>query len=170
MRHPAVHIDLPRGRLGGLLVGLGAVSTTFIAGVLAVRNGLAAPIGSLTQMGTVRLGKRSEQRAPAISEFASLASLDDLVFGAWDIFEDDAYEAAKTAGVLDAALLEQLRHPLAAIQPMPAVLERRCVRRLDGPNVKRGCGRRDLIEQLRADIRGFARQHAVERLVMLWCG
>jgi myo-inositol-1-phosphate synthase len=170
MRHPAIHIDPPRGRLGVLLVGLGAVSTTFIAGVLAVRNGLAAPIGSLTQMGTVRLGKRSEQRAPAIREFVSLASLDDLVFGAWDIFEDDAYEAAKTAGVLDAALLEQLRHPLAAIRPMPAVFDRRYVRRLDGPNVKRGCGRRDLIEQLRADIRGFARQHAVERLVMLWCG
>jgi myo-inositol-1-phosphate synthase len=120
-------------------------------------------------MGTIRLGRRSDLRAPPISEFIPLASLDDLVFGAWDIFEDDAYEAARTAGVLDSGLLEKLREPLAAIRPMPAVFDRRYVKRLDGPNVKRGTGRRDLVEQLRADIRSFARNHAAERLVILWC-
>jgi myo-inositol-1-phosphate synthase len=169
MRHPAIHIDPPRGRLGVLLVGLGAVSTTFIAGVLAIRKGLAAPIGSLTQMGTIRLGKRTEQRTPPIREFVQLATLDELEFGAWDIFEEDAYEAAATAGVLDAALLEKLREPLSSIRPMPAVFDRRYVKRLDGPNVKRGDGKRDLVEQLRADIRDFARVKKVNRLVMLWC-
>jgi myo-inositol-1-phosphate synthase len=164
MRHPAIHIDPPKGRLGVLLVGLGAVSTTFIAGVLAIRRGLAAPVGSLTQMGTIRLGKRTEERVPRISEFADLATLDDLEFGAWDIFAQDAYEAAKTAGVLEPALLDQLREPLAAIRPMAAVFDRRYVTRLDGPNVKRGKDYRDLIEQLRADTR------RVDRLVILWCG
>ncbi|MBV8805291.1 MAG: inositol-3-phosphate synthase, partial [Sinobacteraceae bacterium] len=140
MRHPAIHIDPPKGRLGVLLVGLGAVSTTFVAGVLAVRQGLAAPIGSLTQMGTLRLGKRSERRSPRINEFVELAALQDLEFGAWDIFEDDAYEAARTAGVIECSLLDKLREPLAAIRPMPAVFDRRYVKRLDGPNIKRGTG------------------------------
>jgi myo-inositol-1-phosphate synthase len=170
MRHPAIHIDPPRGKLGVLLVGLGAVSTTFIAGVLAIRKGLAAPIGSMTQMGTIRLGKRTEQRSPPIREFVQLATLDELEFGAWDIFEEDAYEAATTAGVLDAALLEKLREPLSRIRPMPAVFDRRYVKRLDGPNVKRGNSKRELVEQLRADIRNFARVKEVNRLVMLWCG
>jgi myo-inositol-1-phosphate synthase len=170
MRHPAIHVDPPKGRLGVLLVGLGAVSTTFIAGVLAIRRGLAAPIGSLTQMGTIRLGKRTENRIPRINEFVQLAALEDLEFGAWDIFPEDAYESAGTAGVLDAALLEKLREPLAAIRPMPAVFDRQYVKRLDGPNVKRGEDKRDLIEQLRADIRNFARTKQTERLVMLWCG
>jgi myo-inositol-1-phosphate synthase len=170
MRHPEIHIEPPRGKLGVLLVGLGAVSTTFIAGVLAVRKGLAAPIGSLSQMGTIRLGKRTEQRSPPIHEFVQLATLDDLEFGAWDIFEEDAYEAATTAGVLDSRLLEKLREPLSCIRPMPAVFDRRYVKRLDGPNVKRGGSKRELIECLRADIRNFAREKQVSRLVMLWCG
>jgi myo-inositol-1-phosphate synthase len=170
MRHPAIHINPAKGRLGVLLVGLGAVSTTFIAGVLAIRKGLSAPIGSLTQMGTIRLGKRTELRSPRISEFVDLAALTDLEFGAWDIFEEDAYESAQTAGVLDASLLQQLREPLTAIRPMAAVFDRRYVKRLDGPNVKRGRDRRDLVEQLRADIRDFKRAKRADRLVMLWCG
>src|SRR4051812_26866236 len=99
MRHPAINVDPPSGKLGVLLVGLGAVSTTFIAGVLAVREGLAAPIGSLTQMGTIRLGKRTDPHSPLIRDFVPIASLDDLVFGAWDIFDENGYQAAKTAGV-----------------------------------------------------------------------
>jgi myo-inositol-1-phosphate synthase len=170
MRHPATHIAPPRGKLGVLLVGLGAVSTTFIAGVHAVRKGLAPPIGSLTQLGTIRLGKRTEHRSPTIRDFVPLASLDELVFGAWDIFEDDAYQSAITAGVLEKSLLEQLRPELEAIVPWPAVFDRHYVRRLDGPNVKAGTRRRDLVEALRADIRAFARERGVERMVMLWCG
>src|SRR3954464_14620155 len=134
---------------------MGAVSTTTIAGVLAVRRGLASPIGSLTQMGTVRLGKRTEGRSPLIKDFVPLASLDDVVFGAWDIFEDSAYEAAKTAGVLDEALLEQIRPELDAIKPMPAVFDRRYVKRLDGPNVKTGKNKKDLADQLGEDMRRF---------------
>ncbi|MGH8258595.1 MAG: inositol-3-phosphate synthase, partial [Steroidobacteraceae bacterium] len=170
MRHPAVHIVPPRGKLGVLLVGLGAVSTTFIAGVHAIRRGMAPPVGSLTQMGTIRLGRRTERRAPAIREFVPLAGLDDLVFGAWDIFADDAYQSALTAGVLDRGLLERLRPDLEAVTPWPAVFDRSYVRRLDGPNVKHGGHRRDLIAQLRADIREFARARSVDRMVMLWCG
>ena len=143
------------GRLGVLLVGLGAVSTTTIAGVLAIRKGLAKPIGSLTQMGTIRLGKRTEGRSPAINEFVPLAALDDLVFGGWDIFEDDCYEAARTAGVLEPALLDQIKAELEAIKPMPAVFDRQYVKRLDGPNVKKGKNKKDLAEQLIADIRRF---------------
>src|SRR5947207_10095497 len=104
-----------RGKLGVLLVGLGAVSTTFIAGVIAIRKGLAKPIGSLTQMGTIRLGKRTEGRSPKINEVVPLASLDDLVFGGWDIFDEDCYSAAKTAGVLEPALLQQIRPELEQI-------------------------------------------------------
>ena len=170
MRHPAVHIAPPRGKLGVLLVGLGAVSTTFIAGVHAVRKGLAPPIGSLTQLGTIRLGKRTEHRSPPIREFVPLASLDDLVFGAWDIFEDNAYQSALTAGVLDRSLLESLRPQLEEVVPWPAVFDRRYVRRLDGPNVKAGTRRRDLVNALRADIRAFASERGVDRMVMLWCG
>jgi myo-inositol-1-phosphate synthase len=159
-----------KGKLGILLVGMGAVSTTTIAGVMAVRRGLAKPIGSLTQMGTVRLGKRTEGRSPLIKEFVPLASLDDVVFGGWDIFTENSYEAAKTAGVLDEALLDQIRPELEAIRPWPAVFDRRYVKRLDGPNVKTGRNKMDLANQLREDIRRFKEQNALERLVMVWCG
>src|SRR4026207_1205863 len=128
---------------------MGAVSTTTIAGVLAVRRGLAKPIGSLTQMGTVRLGKRTEGRSPLIKAFGPLASLNDIVFGGWDIFEEDSYEAAKTAGVLEPALLDQIKPELQAIKPWPAVFDRQYVKRLDGPNVKKGKNKKDLAEQLR---------------------
>jgi myo-inositol-1-phosphate synthase len=158
------------GKLGVLLVGLGAVSTTTIAGVMAVRRGLARPIGSLTQMGTIRLGKRTEGRSPAIRDFVPLASLDDVVFGGWDIFDENSYEAAKTAGVLDVDLLEQIRPELERITPMPAVFERKYVKRLDGPNVKKGRTKRDLAEQLREDIRRFKKDNGVSRLVLIWAG
>ncbi len=149
---------------------MGAVSTTTIAGVLAIRRGLSKPIGSLTQMGTVRLGKRTEGRSPLIKDFVPLAGLDDVVFGGWDIFEANAYEAAKIAGVLDAALLDQIRPELEQIRPMPAVFDQRYVKRLDGPNVKKGKNKRELAEALREDIRTFKRDHKLDRLVLIWCG
>jgi myo-inositol-1-phosphate synthase len=153
-----------------MLVGLGAVSTTFIAGVLAVRKEIGRPIGSLTQMGTVRLGKRTEARSPLIKDFLPLAGLDDLVFGGWDIFEDNCYESATNAGVLEPALLEQVRPELEAICPWPAVFDRRYVKRLDGPNVKRGANKKDLAEQVVADIRRFKAENGLDRLAMVWCG
>jgi myo-inositol-1-phosphate synthase len=149
---------------------MGAVSTTTIAGVLAVRRGLAPPIGSLTQMGTVRLGKRTDGRSPLIKDFVPLASLGDVVFGGWDIFEDNSYEAAKTAGVLEEDLLAKIRPELEAIKPMPAVFDRRYVKRLDGPNVKKGKHKKDLADQLREDMRRFKEQNRCDRLVMIWCG
>ena len=158
------------GTLGVLLVGLGAVSTTTIAGVCAIRKGLAPPIGSLTQMGTIRLGRRSEARVPRIKDFVPLADLHDIVFGGWDIFEEDCYSAARTAGVLERTQLDQVRAELEAVRPMPAVFDQRYVRRLDGPNVKTGKNKRDLAEQVVADIRGFKQTHRCDRLVMVWCG
>jgi myo-inositol-1-phosphate synthase len=166
----AVNIANPEGKLGVLLVGLGAVSTTTIAGTIAVRRGLAQPIGSLTQMGTIRLGKRTEGRAPAIKAFVPLASLDDIVFGGWDIFDENCYDAATTAGVLERNLLEQIKPELEKIVPMPAVFDRRYVKRLDGPNVKKGRNKKDLAEQLRADIQRFKRDNGCSRVVLVWCG
>jgi len=165
-----VEIAPAQGKLGILLVGLGAVSTTFIAGVFAVRKGLAKPIGSLTQMGTIRLGKRTDNRTPMVKDFVPLASLDDLVFGGWDIFEDNCYEAAKTAGVLDERLLEQVRTEMEAIKPMKAVFDPFYVKRLHGPNVKTGKNKRDLADQVRADIQQFKKANNCDRLVMIWCG
>jgi len=159
-----------QGKLGILLVGLGAVSTTFIAGVLAVRKGLAKPIGSLTQMGTIRLGKRTEGRSPRIADMFPLTRLRDVVFGGWDIFEEDCYEAACTAGVLEPALLEQVKPELAAIKPWPAVFDRQYVKRLEGRHVKTGQNKKDLAEQVIADIRRFKEEQGVDRLVMIWCG
>ncbi len=158
------------GRLGILLAGLGAVSTTLIAGVHAIRKGLAAPTGSLTQMGTIRLGKRTDGRSPLIRDFVPLAGLDDLVFGGWDIFEDNCYQAACNAEVLRRELLDQVRAELEAVQPWPAVFDQSYVKKLDGPNVKTGASKRDLAEQLRDDIRRFREQQGVERLVLIWCG
>jgi myo-inositol-1-phosphate synthase len=163
-------ITPPQGKLGILLVGLGAVSTTFIAGVQAIRKGIAQPIGSMTQMGTIRLGKRTEARAPLVKDFVPLAGLDDIVFGGWDIFEDNCYESAKHAGVLEEKLLDQLKPELQAITPWKAVFDRQYVKRLDGPNVKKGKNKRDLAEQLREDIRAFKRDNGLDRMVMIWCG
>ena len=149
---------------------MGAVSTTFIAGTLLIRKGLAPSIGSLAERGTVRLGKRNEGRSPLIKDFVPLASLDDLVFGAWDIFEENGFEAATTAGVIESSLLERVRPELEAIRPWPAVFDQRYVKRLMGTNVKAGATKRDLAEQVRADIRAFKAEHGVARLVMIWCG
>ena len=165
-----VSIQPAKGKLGILLVGLGAVSTTVIAGVLAIRKGLAKPIGSLTQMGTIRLGKRTDNRSPRIKEVLPLASIDDVVFGGWDLFDDNCYDAAKTAGVLEASLLESIRPELEAIKPMPAVFDRQYVKRLDGPNVKKGKNKKDLADQVIADIRTFKASNGLDRLVMVWCG
>jgi myo-inositol-1-phosphate synthase len=165
-----VDLQPAKGKLGVLLVGLGAVSTTVIAGVLAVRKNLAKPIGSLTQMGTLRLGKRTEGRSPRIGDVLPLAALDDVVFGGWDLFEDNCYEAAKTAGVLEASLLDKIRPELEALKPWPAVFDRKYVKRLDGPNVKKGRNKLDLAEQVIADIRNFKSAHRLDRLVMVWCG
>src|SRR5258705_2811224 len=153
-----------------MLVGLGAVSTRTIAGVIAIRRGLAKPIGSLTQMGTIRLGKRTEANSPKIKDFVPLASLDDVVFGGWDLFNDNCYEAAKTAGVLEKELLDQIKPELEQIRPWPAVFDQRYVKRLFGPNVKKGKNKRDLSDQVRADIRKFRTDHGLSRLVMEWAG
>jgi myo-inositol-1-phosphate synthase len=165
-----VDIQPAKGTLGILLVGLGAVSTTVIAGVIAVRRNLAKPIGSLTQMGTLRLGKRTEGRSPKIADILPIAGLDDIVFGGWDLFDDNCYDAAKTAGVLEPSLVEQIRPELEALKPWPAVFDRKYVKRLDGPNVKKGKNKLDLAEQVIADIRKFKADHALDRLVMVWCG
>jgi myo-inositol-1-phosphate synthase len=156
------------GRLGVLLVGLGAVSTTFIAGVEAIKQGLAEPIGSLTQMGTIRLGKRTDNRVPSIREFVPLADLKDLVFGAWDIFPDSAYEAALHAGVLEKELLAQIKGPLQKIKPMPAVFDQQYVKRLSGTNVKEGSNKMELAEQLIDEIADWKRRNRCSRLVMIW--
>jgi len=158
----------PKGKLGVLLVGLGAVSTTFIAGVEAVKQGLAEPIGSLTQMGTIRLGKRTDNRVPAIKDFVSLTSLNDLVFGAWDIFSDSAYDAAMHAGVLEKDLLAKLKKPLQKIKPMKAVFEQSYVKRLSGANVKQGKHKLELANQLIEEIADFKRRNKCDRLVMIW--
>ena len=158
------------GKLGVLTVGLGAVATTFIAGVELARRGMAKPIGSLTQMGTIRLGKRTEGRAPLIREFISLSSLDDLVFGAWDPVPDDAYQSSLHCGVLDKhEHVEPIRDFLKGIAPMPAVFDQHYVKRLEGKNVKQGRTKRELAEALRKDIRDFKAKHGCDRLVMVWC-
>ncbi len=159
-----------RGRLGVLTPGVGAVATTFFAGCEAVKRGFGLPVGSLTQMGTIRLGLRTERRQPYIRDFVPLARVEDLVFGGWDIFPEDAYHSARKAGVLDAALLEKLRSELQAIRPMAAVFDAEFVKNLEGPNVKRGPTKLDLADQLRRDIRGFIRRHELDRCVMVWCG
>ncbi|HYG65898.1 MAG TPA: inositol-3-phosphate synthase [Thermoanaerobaculia bacterium] len=170
MSAKGVHIEAPEGRLGVLLVGLGAISTTVIAGVEAIRRGLGKPIGSLTQMGTIRLGKRTENRVPRIADFVPLAGLDDLVFGAWDIFPDNGYEAAVEAGVLEKQLLETLRPELEAIRPMKGVFDPRYVKRLHGTHIKEGRTKADLARQLIDDIQRFQEENRVDRLVMVWCG
>ncbi len=162
-------IQPAKGKLGVMIPGMGAVATTFVAGVEAVRKGLAAPIGSLTQMGTVRLGKRTEGRSPKIKEFVPIASLDDLVFTGWDIFEDDMYAAASKAGVLERDLLEKVKKRLQSIQPQKAVFDHNYVKKIDGPNVKKGKNKMELAEQLRQDIRDFRKSSGAARLITIWC-
>src|SRR6476646_3504467 len=168
MTKKSVDIRPAEGKLGILLVGLGAVSTTFVAGVEAIRRGLAKPVGSLTQMGTIRLGKRTEGRSPKIKDFVPLADLSDVVFGAWDIFTDNAFDAAMKAGVLEKDLLNQVSEQLASLKPMPAVFEQNFVKRLHGDNVKTGKTKMELADQLIEDIARFKSEKGCDRLVMVW--
>jgi len=161
-------IQPAEGTLGILLVGLGAVSTTTIAGVESIRRGLTQPIGSLTQMSTIRLGKRTEHRSPLIKDVVPLASLDDVVFGAWDPIPDDAYDSARNCGVLKPEDLDPVADFLKSIRPMPAVFDKAYVKKLDGTNVKTGKNKYDLGEQLRADIRNFKEKNGCDRLTMVW--
>jgi myo-inositol-1-phosphate synthase len=156
------------GKLGVMVVGLGAVATTMIAGVEAIRRGLAKPIGSLTQMGTIRLGKRTDNNTPLVKDFVPLANLNDLVFTGWDIFEDNVYESAAHAEVLDKETLAKLKPYLETIKPMPAVFDQFYVKRLHGTHVKKGKNKLDLAQQLMADIQNFKK--TVDRVVMIWCG
>src|SRR3954468_23655783 len=163
-----VDIAPAEGKLGVLLVGLGAVSTTLVAGVEAVKRGISDPIGSLTQMGTIRLRKRTDNKVPKNKDFLPLASLDDIVFGAWDIFTDNAFDAAMNAGVLEKDLLNQVSEQLASLKPMPAVFEQNYVKRITGSNVKTGKNKMELAEQLIEDIAKFKADNGCSRLVMLW--
>ncbi|HLZ90125.1 MAG TPA: inositol-3-phosphate synthase, partial [Candidatus Acidoferrum sp.] len=165
-----VKIAPPKGKLGVLLPGMGAVSTTFMAGVELVRKGKAQPVGSLTQLGTIRLGKRTDGRSPQIKEFAPLTDLEDLVFGSWDIFKDNAYQAASKAGVLNDKDLEKVKPFLSTISPMKAAFDREYVKRLDGTHVKKGKTKYDLALQIKDDIETFRKAKRVSRLVTCWCG
>ncbi len=164
-----IEVEEPKGKLGVLLVGLGAVSTTFIAGVEAIKLGIAEPIGSLTQMGTIRLGKRTDNRVPLVRDFVPLARIEDLVFGAWDIFEEDAYEAALHAGVLERDLVNQLKPQLQAVKPMKAVFDQRYVKRLNGTHIKQGTDKMELAKALMQDIENFKLDNGCDRLVIVWC-
>jgi myo-inositol-1-phosphate synthase len=164
----AAKIAPAKGKLGVMVIGLGAVSTTMIAGVEAVRRGLAKPVGSLTQMGTIRLGKRTDNNTPLIKDFVPLADLNDVVFTGWDIFEDNVYESAAHAKVLDEKTLLQLKPYLETIKPLPAVFDQYYVKRLHGTHVKKGKNKRDLANQVMADIQAF--QKTVDRVVVIWAG
>jgi myo-inositol-1-phosphate synthase len=170
MAHKAPEIEDAQGKLGVLVPGMGAVATTFIAGVEAIRRSLAAPVGSLTQMGTLRLGKRTDQRIPLIKEFVPLAALEDLVFAGWDVFPDDCYEAAVKAGVLEPSLLASVRDFLQQISPMPAAFDHKFVKNLRGRHVKKAKTKMGLAEQVMEDIRAFQKTTKVSRMVMIWCG
>ncbi len=170
MSEKRIEIVAPTGKVGVLLIGLGAVSTTFIAGVEAIKKGLGEAIGSLTQMGTVRLGKRTEKRVPKIADFIPLAGMNDLVFAAWDIFEEDAYAAATNSGVLEASLLQEVKTELEAIRPRKAVFDPRYVKRLHGTHLKEGKTKWDLAQQLVDEIQQFQKEKHLDRMVMIWCG
>jgi myo-inositol-1-phosphate synthase len=162
-------IEPANGKLGVVIPGMGAITSTVIAGVEAIRKGMAKPIGSLTQMGTIRLGKRTEGRVPMIKDFIPLASLDDLVFGGWDIFSDNIYQAGIKAGVLERSLLDQVKPALEQIRPWPAVFDKNYVRRLDGANVKKAANKMELAEQLQDDITIFQKRNNLTHTVMVWC-
>ena len=165
-----VRIAPADGKLGILVPGIGAVTTTLVAGLEAIRLGKGKPIGSLTQLGTVRLGKRTEARTPMIKDFVPLAGLDDVVVGGWDIYEDTGYEAAVKAGVLEPSLIEQVKGPLSALKPMKAVFDPSFVKKINGPHVKTGGSKMDYAEMVMDDIRQFQKQNNISRSVMIWCG
>jgi myo-inositol-1-phosphate synthase len=165
-----VRIAPAQGKLGVLIPGIGAVSTTFIAGVEAIKRGLAQPVGSLTQLATIRLGKRTDSRTPYIRDFVPLSTLDDLVYGGWDIYDDSAYDAAVHAKVLDRSLLDQVKEPLDAIKPMKAVFDPNYVKRINGPHVKDAPNNMDKARMLMDDIQRFKAENGCDRMVMIWCG
>ena len=166
----SVQISPAEGKLGVLIPGMGAVTTTFIAGLEAFKLGLGKPIGSLTQLGTVRLGKRTEGRSPAIKDFVPLANMSDIEVGCWDIFEDNAYEAAMKAGVLETSLLDQVKAPLSAIKPMKAVFDQNFVKRINGPNIMAEGSKMDHAQMVMDDIKQFQKRTGVARTTMIWCG
>ena len=166
----AVKIAPATGKLGVLIPGMGAITTTLIAGVEAIKRGMSSPIGSLTQMSTIRLGKRTDNTSPKIKDFVPLTPLENLCFGTWDIYEENGYEAALTAGVLDKTTIETLKEPLSAIKPMKAVFEQDYVRRINGPNLKPKGSKMDHAEMVMDDIRTFREKNGCERLSMIWCG
>lgn len=165
-----IPVERPAGRLGVLIPGMGAVATTFVGGVLAIRQGLGKPIGSLSQMGTLSMDRTPSGRGTPIRDLVPLTPLDDLVFGGWDIFGDNMYAAAVDAGVLERSLLDGIKPHLQAIRPMPAVFDRRYVKRLDGPHTKSGRTKMDLADQVRMDIQEFKSANGLTRMVMIWCG
>ncbi len=167
---PPVKIAPAEGKLGVLMPGMGAVATTFVAGVEAVKRGAGLPIGSLTQMAAIRLGKRTDGRSPLIRDFVPLAGLSDMVFGGWDIYEDTAYEAALNAAVLEKSLLDVVKEPLSALKPMKAVFDQEYVKRINGPNVKTEGSKMDKAQALIDDIRNFQKSNGVARTIMIWCG
>src|ERR1700733_1445067 len=169
MRRPT-RIAPAKGKLGILTPGMGAVSTTFMAGLELVRRGLSNPVGSLTQLGAIRLGKRTEGRSPLIKDFVPLASLDDIVFGGWDVFPDNAYEAAKHAGVLSTEHLAKVKKFLTGITPMTAAFDRNYCRNLDGKHIKKAKNKYDMALQIKADIAAWKKKTKVNRIVMIWCG
>lgn len=171
MMKPQKSIQPAKGKLGVLIVGInGAVATTFIAGVLSVRKGLAKPIGSLAQMGTIRLGKRTEHRSPMIKDFVPLADMDDLVFGGWDIHNKNCYASAIEANVLEQTHLDKVKSELGALHPMRGVFDQYYVKRLTGSYVKKAANKSEQAEALREDIRNFKKKKKLDRLVMIWCG
>ena len=170
MSNKKLNVEKPSGKLGILLPGLGAVATTFIAGVYAVNKNLSSPIGSLTQMGRMRIGKRTKVNKPLISEVVPLQNLKNIAFGGWDIFEDNVYESAVNAEVLDPTLLKKLKPQLQKIKPMKAVFDKEYVKKLDGKYIKKGKDKMKLAEAVMRDIRAFKKENKCERLVMVWCG
>ncbi len=165
----SIEIENPKGKLGVLIPGLGAVATTFIAGVTAIKNGTSLPIGSLTQMGTIRLGKRTEKRIPMIKDFIELADINDLVFGGWDIFPDNIYQAAKKAGVLKSDMLDSVRSQIETIKPLKAVFDQSYVKRLSGEYIKKAATKYEYSQMLKDDIQNFREINHLDRLVMIWC-
>lgn len=164
-----IKIEKPTGKLGVLIPGLGAVATTFIAGVSAIRKGIAQPIGSLTQMGTIRLGKRTEKRVPMIKDFVELASLNDFVFGGWDIFPDNIHQAGLKAGVLSSDLLDKVKSEIEEIRPWKAVFDQNYVKKLTGEHVKEAATKYDYAQMLMEDIQNFKESHGLDRMIMIWC-
>ncbi len=165
-----VEIKPATGKLGVLTPGMGAVATTYFAGNLSIRKGLTPPVGSLCELGTIRLGKRTDNNTPKIRDYVPLAQMSDLVFGGWDPIPDNAYEAAVRAGVLETKHLDPIKDELSAIKPMPAVFDQQWVKRLDGPNKKTGTSKMHLAEQVMDDIKNFQAKHGCDRMVLIWCG